>query len=141
MRSDFLAKAGDVLFRLGHGFAERFIGGERGVEQFRLRHGQPVGGEFRAVEFFREFQQRGIAAGLDGVNDGAGALFNFGVEQAGGRGGFAELRRKIRVGVADNFHADSVGKTRRGRKNEEFWTALRGLTVFRAAPSSVPTRG
>ena len=119
MRSDFLAKACDIFFRFGHGVAQRFIGRERGVEQFRPRHGQPVGGEFCAVEFFREFQQRGIAAGLDGVNDGAGALLNDRIEQAGSGGGFAELRGKIRIGVADDFHADSLGKTRRGRKKSK----------------------
>src|SRR5208283_1605253 len=69
------------------------------------RHGELIGGEPGAVEFFGEFQQRIVTAGLNGVEDGAGALLDDRVEQAGRRGQFAELGGKICVGVADNLHA------------------------------------
>ena len=45
-----------------------------------------LGGELGAVEFFGEFQQRVVAAALNGVEDGAGALLDDRIKQAGRRG-------------------------------------------------------
>ncbi len=100
----FFGESRDVLFRFRNRRAERFVRLDRSREQFRLRHGELLGGKFRAVEFFREFQHRVIAAHKNVMQDGARPVFNFGVEQAGGGGRFAEFGGKILVGVADNFH-------------------------------------
>ena len=63
------------------------------------------GGEFRAVEFFREFEQRLVPVQINVLQNGARPLFNHGVKKTGAGGKLAEFRGKILVGVADNFHA------------------------------------
>jgi len=105
----FPGEAGDVFFCFGHGGAQRFIGFERRHHQFRLRHGELAGSKPGPVEFFGELQQCVVTAGLNGVEDDAGALLNDRIEQAGRRSQLAELGGKIRVGMADNFHAGRLG--------------------------------
>ena len=78
----FSGERGDVFLRFGDGPAQRLIGGERGVEQFRLRHGKPVGGELRAVEFFREFQNRVVTAHGNVLQNCGCALLDPGVKEA-----------------------------------------------------------
>ena len=47
----FSGKGGDVFLRPGHGGAQRFIGGERGIEQFRLRDGNRSAASFAPSNF------------------------------------------------------------------------------------------
>ena len=99
-----MGKASDVLFRLGDRGAQRFIRLERRGHEFGLRHGKLVRPQRRTVKFLGKFQQRVVTAHINVMQDGARALFDPGVEQAGGGGQFAELAGKIRVGVANHFH-------------------------------------
>ena len=125
----FFGEAGDVLFRLGHRRPQRFIGRERGVEQFGLGHGELFRGEFGAIEFFREFQHRVVAAHRDLVQDRFGALLDFGVEQAGVGGQLAEFGGKILVGMTGNFHGGSLWKKTGQVKSRRH--SCRGIQTFR----------
>jgi hypothetical protein len=60
--------------------------------------------ELRAVKTFSEFEQRIITPRLHGIENGAGALLDFGVKQTGRRGNLAQSLGKIRVAVTDHFH-------------------------------------
>ena len=61
-----------------------------------------------------------------------GCAVQFRLQQAGGRGGFAELRRKLRVGVAD-FSCRHVGKRGAEERIRILDRAARYRTVFRAS--------
>ncbi len=64
-----------------------------------------VGNELRSVEAFRVLQRRRVVRRPHNIEEGAGALFNFQIEQAGRRGRGSELLGKTRVAVPEDLHA------------------------------------
>jgi hypothetical protein len=63
-----------------------------------------------AVETLRKFQDGRITSQMDIVQNGAGAAFYLGIEQAGSGRDFGELGGKIFVRVADGSHRDKIEK-------------------------------
>ncbi len=73
---------GDIAMGIIDGGAEGGIGLIDGLLDFLRGNAKGGGGEACAVESFGEFDEGGIAFGSDGLDDGAGAFLDGGIEQA-----------------------------------------------------------
>ena len=97
---------GDVLRRFGHRCPQGFVGLEGGGEQFGGRHGKPGGvGQLGSIELGGELKQRSVSAFLHGMDNGAGALLDGGIKQAGGRAERGDPAGKVAVVEPENLHA------------------------------------
>jgi len=99
-------EGGDVFFGFGDGGAQAFICFQRGGQEFGLSNGELVGGQTSSVETFRQFEHGVVAALVDGFENGARALFDGGVEQAGRSGDSFELLGEIAIRMAEQFHGN-----------------------------------
>ena len=97
---------GDVLRRFGHRCPQGFVGLEGGGEQFGGRHGKPGGvGQLGSIELGSELKQRRVSVFLHGMDDGAGAILDGGIKQAGGRADRGDPIGKAAVVEPENLHA------------------------------------
>src|SRR5206468_4793266 len=115
----FAAEEFDVLHGHGDGGAQRFISPKRGVEKLGFAHGELVGREFGAVEALGEFQERLVAARLDGLDDGTSALFDGRIEETRSVRQRAEALGKAGLRVPQHVHSarrleDGEAKVKRG---------------------------